>query len=106
MAVHLDKLFSHKDEFMYLQKHKMPFASIVPYGKGINFVSGSRDHVELFQNLVKYLVRLRRDGDIDDDTFEGLVTQAAATFVEAEVSDRIDRVLESKISFERLLELL
>jgi hypothetical protein len=51
-------------------------------------------------------VKLRRDGDIDNDTFEGLVRQAAATFVETEISERVDRVLEDKISFELLLELL
>ena len=91
---------------MYLQRHKTPFVSIVPHGTGVRFVSTTHDHVEAFQSLVKYLLKLRRDGDIDNDTFGGLVRQAAATFVETEVSERIDKVLESKISFERLLELL
>ncbi|MEA1933467.1 MAG: hypothetical protein U9N60_03430 [Thermodesulfobacteriota bacterium] len=91
---------------MYLQSHKTPFVSIVPHRTGVKFVSTTHDHVEAFQSLVKYLVKLRRDGDINNDTFEGLVRQAAATFVETEISERIDRMLESKISFERLLELL
>ncbi|MEA3428830.1 MAG: hypothetical protein U9Q84_06420 [Thermodesulfobacteriota bacterium] len=91
---------------MYLQSHKIPFISIVPHGTGVKFVSTTHDHVEAFQSLIKYMVKLRRDGDIDNDTFEGLVRQAAATFVETEISERIDKMLESKISFERLLELL
>jgi pentose-5-phosphate-3-epimerase len=91
---------------MYLQRHKIPFVSIVPHGTGGKLVSKTHDHVDAFQSVVKYLVKLRRDGDIDNDTFEGLVRQAAATFVETEISERVDRVLEDKISFERLLELL
>ncbi len=91
---------------MCSQRHKAPFASILPQGSGVQVIPTTHDHVEVFQSLVKYLVKLRRDGDIDKDTFEGLVRQAAATFVETEISERIDRVLESKISFERLLELL
>ena len=91
---------------MYLQKHKAPFASIIPHKLGMNFFSTAHVHVETFQNLVKYLVELRRNGDIDNDTFEGLVRQATATFVETEISERIERVLESKISLDRLLEFL
>ena len=91
---------------MYLQRHKTPFVSIIPHGSRGKFVSTTHDHVEAFQGVVKYLVKLRRDGDLDNDTFEGLVRQAAATFVETEISERIDRVLESKISLDRLLELL
>ena len=91
---------------MYSQRHKMPFVSIIPHRSGVKYVSTTHDHVEAFQSLGKYLVKLRRDGDIDNDTFEGLVRQAAATFVETEISERIDRVLENKISLDRLLELL
>lgn len=91
---------------MYLKRHKLPFVSIVPHGTGVKLVSQTHDHVEALQSLIKYLVKLRRDGDINNDTFEGLVRQAAATFVETEISERFDRVLEGKISFERLLELL
>ena len=90
---------------MYLQRHKMPFVSIVPHVTGVKFVSKTQNHIDVFQSLVKYLVKLRRDGDIDKDVFEGLVRQAAATFVETEISERVDKVLEDKISFERLLEL-
>ena len=91
---------------MYLQKHKTPFVSILPHRSGVKFVSTTHDHVEAFQSLVKYIVKLRRDGDINNDTFEELVRQAAAIFVETEISDRIDRVVESKFSLDKLLELL
>ena len=91
---------------MYLQRHKTPFVSIIPHGTGVKLVSTTHDHVEAFQSLVKYLVKLRRDGDVDNDTFEELVRQAAAAFVETEISERIDKVLENKISLDRLLELL
>ena len=91
---------------MYLQKLKTPFVSTIPNRSGAKLGPTTHDHVEAFHSLTKYLVRLRRDGDIDNDTFEGLVRQAAAIFVEAEVSECIDRVLENKISLNRLLELL
>ena len=91
---------------MHLQKYKTPFVSIIPHRSGAQFVSTTHDHVEAFQSLVRYIVKLRRDGDISNDTFEELVRQATAIFVETEISDRIDRVLENKISLDRLLELL
>jgi ribosomal protein L19E len=91
---------------MNLQRNKSHFVSIGQQGRRTKFVSTTHDHVEAFQSLIKYLVRLRRDGDIDNKTFDNLVRQAAASFVETEVSERFDRVLEGRISFDRLLELL
>lgn len=56
----------------------------------------SHTHIEGFCNLVKYIVRLRRDGTIDDEMFEELVKRASALFVESEISEKIERVLENK----------
>ena len=91
---------------MYLQRHRKQFVSIMPHSRGLKFAPMTHDHVESFQSLVKYLVKLRRDGDIDNDTFESLVRQSAANFVENEISERIDMVLENKISLDNILELL
>jgi len=62
-------------------------------------------HIEGFHNLVKYLVRLRRDGTLDNDDFTELVKRAAAVFIEAEVTDKVERVLEDKIPLDYLLRL-
>ncbi len=78
----------------------------MPQDRSMKFFPITHDHVEYFQSLIKYLVKLRRDGDIDNDTFEGLVCQSAANFVESEISQRIDIVLENKISLDNILELL
>ncbi len=85
---------------MYLQRHKKQFELIMPHGSGMTFIPSTYDYAESFQSLVKYLVKLRRDGDIDNDTFEGLVRQSAANFVEAEISERIDMIFGNKISLE------
>jgi hypothetical protein len=91
---------------MYTRRQKIPLISLNSMPTEVRFLPNSHNHVEAFQTIVKYLVKLRRDGDIDNDTFEGLVKQTASNFVETEISERIDRVLESKISLDRLLELL
>lgn len=55
----------------------------------------TRAHIEGFNNLVKYLVRLRRDGTLDDGDFAELVKIASGMFIEAEISDRVESVLAS-----------
>lgn len=60
-------------------------------------------HIESFQNLVKYLVRLRRDGILDDDDFSTLVKMASAVFVEAEVADKVEKFLQNKAPVDYLL---
>ena len=62
-------------------------------------------HIEGYHHLIKYLVSLRRKGEIDNDVFEELVKRASAAFVESELSERINRILEEKISPERLMSL-
>ncbi|WP_141699374.1 hypothetical protein [Candidatus Thiosymbion oneisti] len=71
-----------------------------------------RQYTQGFHNLVKYLVRLRRDGVLDDDDFNELMKMASAAFIEAEVAtieteieDKVERVLEDKIPMDYLLGL-
>jgi hypothetical protein len=66
----------------------------------------SRDHAEAFSNLVKYIVKLRRDGQIDDGAFKAIIKQAAANFVESEITSRIDSIIEDRFSVDRILEAL
>lgn len=65
----------------------------------------SHTHIEGFCNLVKYIVRLRRDGTIEDEVFEDLVKRASALFIESEISEKINHVLENK-SNDYLMSLL
>lgn len=53
-------------------------------------------HIEGFNSLVKYLVKLRRDGTLNDDDFSELVRMASAILIETEISDRVDSILENK----------
>lgn len=59
--------------------------------------SSRHDCLDAFQDLAKFLVQLRRKGDIDDRVFNGLIRQIAAKFVEVEIYSRIDAALENKI---------
>ena len=85
---------------------KSSFARTMPNPFIRKYGLADYDHAENFRNLVAYLARLKRNGDIDDDTFDKLVRQSAATFVETEISDRIGNLLGSRRSLERLLEIL
>jgi hypothetical protein len=55
----------------------------------------TRAHIDVFNNLVKYLVRLRRDGTLNDADFASLVRLASVAFIETEISDRVEQVLAS-----------
>lgn len=63
-------------------------------------------HIEGFNSLVKYLVSLRRDATIDDEVFGELVKRAAASFVESEVTERIDSILDRKLPLDYILGIL
>jgi len=90
---------------MHIQRHKRFFAVASPDQVMAKYMPTPHDHVKAFQSLVKYLIRLRQDGDIDNDTFDKLVRQIAATSAEVKISKRIDRVL-NKISLDRLSKIL
>ena len=53
-------------------------------------------HVEGFSNLVNNMVKLRREGTLTDDNFSELVKLASAAFIEAEISERVENVLQHK----------
>ncbi|MBT8419872.1 MAG: hypothetical protein KJO08_03325 [Gammaproteobacteria bacterium] len=57
----------------------------------------SHTHIEGFNNLVKYLVRLWRDGTLDDDDFGELVKMVSAVFIEAEISNRVENILDGAV---------
>ncbi len=63
-------------------------------------------HIDSFNSLVKYLVALRRDDTIDDEVFGALVKRAASMFVEAEITGRIDNILDRKASMNYILSTL
>ena len=52
--------------------------------------------VDQFSSLVRYLVLLRNNGTLDDQAFSHLVRHAAALFVEAEVENCVNQVLNEK----------
>jgi len=85
--------YLHKRKKYHFQKPKRSYY----------FIPSTYDHIENFQNLVKYLVRLRNDGDINSNVFEGLVRQATACFVEDDIANRIDRVFSKNISLNNIL---
>ena len=62
----------------------------------IELRSPKRSHrnLEGFSSLLKFLVRLRRDGTLNDDDFSELVKIASAAFVEAEISEKVENILE------------
>ena len=55
------------------------------------------ERVEYFQNMAKYLLRLRENGDITNDTFNYFIKKITADFVEAEISERINKVFNEKL---------
>ena len=68
--------------------------------------SSSRSRLSLFQDLIGYFVKLRRDGRIDDEMFKFGVTELAAAFVEAEISKRVDNTLRNENFINKLTKVL
>ncbi len=82
---------------MNTQKHSAPFALFSePRGRIPAFTDTSK-RAEGFTNLIKYLVRLRRDGTLDDHDFSELARTASAAFIESELNKKIEHVLERHI---------
>ncbi|MCW7755368.1 hypothetical protein OOT00_15395 [Desulfobotulus sp. H1] len=88
----------------YGQSGKHPFVSMAFHDDRSDTLAQARRTA--FQNLIRYMVRLRNEGHMDDQAFDALVRQAAASYSGAEISERIEKVLVSKISSGRLRELL
>lgn len=73
-----------------------PFAALFYPRRQLSPPHKTHAHIERFNSLVKYLVRLRRDGTLADDDFAEIVKLASTLFIEAEVSDRVDSVLDNE----------
>jgi predicted transcriptional regulator len=56
------------------------------------------ENVKIFQGVIEYLSELRRSGQVDNRTFDYLIKRAATQFVEAEISDRVQSVMDTKIA--------
>ena len=63
-----------------------------------HYLYSSNTHLDGFNSMFKYLVKLRRDQTIDDEIFGKLVKMAASLFVESEISERIEHAVESRIN--------
>nr|VFK41517.1 MAG: hypothetical protein BECKSD772F_GA0070984_109311 [Candidatus Kentron sp. SD]VFK47583.1 MAG: hypothetical protein BECKSD772E_GA0070983_109811 [Candidatus Kentron sp. SD]VFK80288.1 MAG: hypothetical protein BECKSD772D_GA0070982_109910 [Candidatus Kentron sp. SD] len=57
----------------------------------------SNARVETFNSLVGYLIRLRHDGTLDDTDFRALVKMASAMFVEAEISGKVESIVDKAL---------
>lgn len=90
---------------MSATSHKEPLALFFRPKTEIRTRHETPKHVEGFSNLLKYLVRLRREGTLDDDDFGEVVRIASAAFIESEVTEKVERVLESKVPNDVLLRL-
>ncbi len=93
------------DNIMYLQKNK----NIKACGNCMAYQNCS----ETFTSMAKYLSTLLQNGEITNDTFQALIRQAFAFFIEAKVSRQVDKIsetfdsiLRSKTSLNRLTGLL
>ncbi len=82
---------------MNTQKYSAPFALLSEPRRRISVFTDTTKRTEGFTNFIKYLVRLRRDGTLDDHDFSELVRTASATFIESELNKKIEHVLERHI---------
>jgi len=73
-----------------------PWWQLLPSTTASRRTEHAHDHIESFTSLVKYLVRLRRDGTLDDEDFAQLVKMVSTAFVESEIADRVDSILDNK----------
>lgn len=65
-------------------------------------------HAEItaFHEIIGYVVKLRRSGYLEDNTFADLIRYATATFIEAEIDRKITYVFDDKFTPDRLLRFL
>ncbi|OQY01490.1 MAG: hypothetical protein B6I26_03960 [Desulfobacteraceae bacterium 4572_130] len=93
---------------MNIQKYKKSYNNIFSYyhKKRLKSSLPRHNHIKGFQYFVKHLIKLHQNKDIDNKTFQRLIKQAAASFVETEISNRINTVLNNKISLDQLLKRL
>ena len=64
------------------------------YAGGLGwYPDAGRGRADGFSGYINHLVLLRSRGAIDEQVFAGLIRQAAALFIEAEVADCVNRVV-------------
>jgi len=90
---------------MNLKKYRITFEPTLLQETGARPAIYSHNRREFFQNIIKYLLRLRENGDIKDDTFDYFVKKITAEFIEIELSERINKILKNKTLFNHLGEL-
>lgn len=61
------------------------------------------NRTEAFNLLIKYLVRLRREGTIDDEGLSQLIRMVSASFIKSEITHTVDRALKKAFAPDRLL---
>jgi hypothetical protein len=71
--------------------------SWVPHGNPSRLAKKHDTHLDTFDSLIRYLVKLRRDGVLDDKGFNDLVKLAAAIFVESEISQKIEEIVYDRL---------
>jgi len=91
------KSYNYSEIPMNAPRHSEQLALFFKPKKGVSTLTDTPKHIEGFTNLVKYLVRLRRDGTLDDHDFGELIRIASASFIESELNEKIDKVLENHI---------
>ena len=64
------------------------------------------NNTDEFHSILKYFIKIYQNGEIDKETFETIVKHLSAVFIENEISERIDRILEGKIFRNYLMELI
>ena len=82
---------------MNTPRHSNQMALLFGPKKRVSALTDTHKHIEGFTSLVKYLVRLRRSGTLDDQDFGELIRISSAAFIESELNEKIDRVLENHI---------
>jgi len=71
--------------------------SWVTHGNPSRLAKKHDTHLDTFDSLIRYLVKLRRDGVLDEKGFNDLVKLAAAIFVESEISQKIEEIVYDRL---------
>lgn len=96
---------------MYSQRRTMTLDWVLPTltmrdKKGDTIIESSYSNAALFRSIIKYLEKLRKDGEIDEDTFNKLLHHCVAYFVEKNISDIFENILKNKPYLNCFLESL
>ena len=81
---------------MRISNEKKPLVMVFGPRVELHRPKNEHIHVEGFSNLINYMVKLRRDGILNDADFSELVKLASGAFIEAEISEKVENVLKHK----------